>query len=108
MVKGELVTELSGEEINNFIKKGVVMVDFYADWCMPCITMGPVVEEIAEKLKGKIKIGKVNVGDYPEIAQKFNVSSIPNFIVFKDGKQVDSFTGTMYSEEIEEKLKQVI
>ena len=108
MVKGELVTELSGEEINTFIKKGVVMIDFYADWCMPCITMGPVVEELAEKLKGKIKIGKVNVGDYPEIAQKFNVSSIPNFIVFKDGKQVDSFTGTMYSEELEEKLKKVV
>jgi len=108
MAKKELVTELSGDEVNDFIRKEVVMVDFYADWCMPCLTMGPVVEEIAEKLKNKIKVGKLNVGDYPEIAQKFNINSVPNFVIFKEGKKIENFTGAMPSEEFEEKLKQIV
>lgn len=108
MAYNELVPELGGEELKEYVKEGNAVIDFYADWCMPCLTMGPIIEEIAEKLKGKIKVAKVNVGDYPEIAQKFNVNSIPHFIIFKDGKKIEGFTGTLHTEEFEEKIKEFI
>ena len=62
-----------------------VLVDFWASWCGPCKMMGPVVEEIANE-RSDIKVGKVNVDDEADLAQKFNVMSIPTFIAFKDGK----------------------
>jgi len=101
----ESVTELSGKEFDNFTKEETVLVDFYADWCMPCVMMAPVMEELSKKFKGKIKFGKVNIEDNQELAQKFNVSSIPNFILFKDGKQADQFVGSRSIEDFEEKLK---
>ena len=61
--------------------------------------------DLSEKLKGKVKIGKVNVGDNESLAQKFEVSSIPNMVVFKDGKMVDRFVGSISGDELEEKLK---
>ena len=72
---------------------------------MPCLMMAPVIDETAEKFKGKIKFGKVNVEDNQELAQKFNVSSIPNIMIFKDGEIKENFTGAVSSEELEEKLK---
>jgi len=101
----EHVQELTNGMFDAFIKEGVVLVDFSADWCMPCLMMAPIVEELSEKFEGKIKFGKVDVGENQEIAQKFNVSSIPNFILFKDGEVVEQFVGSMSSEELENKLK---
>jgi len=104
MVENDKVPELTNGEFEDFIKEGLVLVDFFADWCMPCLMMAPVIEELSEKFKGKIKFGKVNVADNEEIARKFNVSSIPNFTLLKDGKVVEQFVGSMSSEEFEEKL----
>ena len=100
----EKVKELTNGVFNKFIKEGVVLVDFFADWCMPCLMMAPIVEELSEKFKGKIKFGKVDVGENQEIASKFGVSSIPNFTLFKDGEVVDQFIGSMPVEAFEEKL----
>ena len=72
------VPELTKVEFNEFIKEGLVLIDFFADWCMPCMTMSPIIDELAEKFKGKIKVGKVDVGEESELAQKYEVSSIPN------------------------------
>ena len=99
-----MVEELTNGEFEDFIKEGVVLIDFFADWCMPCVMMSPILDEISEKFKGKIKIGKVNVEENQAIAQKYNVSSIPNFVVLKDGELVDQFMGSMSAEEFEEKL----
>lgn len=101
-----MVDDLTNNEFEQFIKKGLVLIDFFADWCMPCVMMGPIVDEVADKLKGKVKIGKVNVEDNEEIARRFNVSSIPNFILFKDGKVIDQFTGAMADDELEERINQ--
>ena len=103
-----MVNELTNGAFNEFIKDGTVLIDFYADWCMPCVMMGPIVEDIAEKFDGKLKVGKVNVEDGHEIAQKFNVSSIPNFVLFKDGKVVQNFVGAMSEEDFSEKLKKFL
>ena len=64
-----------------------VLVDFYADWCGPCKAMGPVVEELAGEFAGKAKVGKVNVDENQELAMRYNVMSIPTFLVLK-GKEV--------------------
>lgn len=105
MAKNDIVPEVSDSEFDDFVKKGFVLIDFFAEWCMPCMMMSPIVDELAEKFKGKIKFGKVNVGETQEVANRFNISSIPNFLLFKDGKQVDSFVGSMPEETFEEKLK---
>lgn len=100
-----MAEELTNGAFNDFIKEDLVLIDFYADWCMPCVIMGPVVEEISEKFKGKIKFGKVNVEDNPELASKFHVASIPNFLVFKNGEKIQQFVGGMSAEDFEKKLK---
>lgn len=104
----KMVSELTNGEFAEFVKKGIVLIDFYADWCMPCVMMGPIVDEMSGKFKGKIKFGKVNVEDNQEIARKFNVSSIPNFVVFKDGKVAGQFVGGMDEENFEQRLKKFI
>ncbi len=102
------VPELSKSEFEKFIKEGIVFIDFFAEWCMPCLTMSPIIDELSEKFKGKIKFGKVNVGENQELAQKFKVSSIPNFTILKDGKVIEQFIGSMSEEELEEKLERVL
>src|SRR3989344_3116589 len=100
-----MVNELTNGKFNEFVKKGIVLIDFYADWCMPCVMMGPIIEDISKRFKGKIKIGKVNIEDNPGLAQKHNILSIPNFLVFKDGKVIEQFIGTISEEELENKIK---
>ena len=84
--------------------KEPVLIDFYADWCGPCKMMAPVVEKLAEKYEGKVKVGKVNSDDEPELAQMFQVMSIPNFVIIKDGKLVDRVIGAVPQKALEEKL----
>ena len=72
-----------------------VLVDFYADWCGPCKMMMPVVEKLAETYEGKAKVGKVNSDDESALAAKYNIMSIPSFLVFKNGEVVNSGMGAM-------------
>ncbi|MAG79089.1 thioredoxin [Candidatus Pacearchaeota archaeon] len=102
------ITELSKSGFEDFTKDGIVLIDFFAEWCMPCLMMDPLMDELSEKFKGKIKFGKVNVDDNSELAGKFNVSSIPNFVLLKNGKEIEQFVGSMSSEEFEEKLNKFI
>lgn len=99
------VAELNEEDFDNFVKEGIVLVDFFADWCMPCMMMAPIIEDLSEKFQGKVKFGKVDVGENASVARKFGVSSIPNFTVLKDGKVIDQFVGALSEEELEKKLK---
>ena len=70
-----------------------VLVDFWAEWCGPCRMIAPSIEAIATELQGKAVIGKMNVDDNPNVAQKFGVTSIPTLMMFKDGKLVDRMVG---------------
>jgi len=103
-MENDKVPELTNGEFEDFAKEGVVFIDFSADWCMPCVMMGPVIDELSEKFKGKIKFGKIDVGENKEIAQKFNVSAIPNFIILKDGELKEQIIGAVSADELEEKL----
>jgi len=70
-----------------------VLVDFWAPWCGPCQTAGPVIEELAKEHEGKIKVGKLNVDENPQIGQKYGILSIPTVIIFKNGEEVKRQVG---------------
>lgn len=67
--------------------KEPVLVDFWAPWCGPCLRLGPIVEEVATEYAGKAKVVKVNIDDNPELANQYDVSSIPQLVVFKGGEE---------------------
>ena len=72
-----------------------VLVDLWAEWCGPCKMLSPVLEGVAEKMKDKVTIVKVDVDRSPDLAAKFGVMSVPTMIMFKNGRQVDAFSGYM-------------
>lgn len=71
------------EEVRNY--KGTVLLDLWADWCGPCMMLAPTIEQIAEEFAGKIKVGKINVDEQPELAGAFRCESIPMLVLVKDG-----------------------
>jgi len=92
---------------NNFqeeIKEGVVLVDFWAEWCGPCQMMLPILEELSIKMEGKAKVCKLNVDEAPTIAGQFRVMSIPTLIVFKDGEPVETMVGVQQADALEATL----
>jgi len=70
-----------------------VLVDFWAPWCGPCQTAGPVIEELAKEYEGKIKVGKLNVDENPKLSEKYGILSIPTVIIFKNGEEVKRQVG---------------
>ena len=81
-----------------------VLVDFYADWCGPCKMMMPIVEKMAEKYDGKMKVGKVNSDENGNLAGRYNIMSIPSFLIFKNGEVIDSVAGAMSADALAARL----
>jgi len=86
-----------------------VLVDFWAEWCMPCRMIVPIIDELSQDYKGKIKVAKVNVDDNPELATDLQILSIPLLILFKDGKEMTRIAGAnpkaYIAKEVEAALK---
>ena len=80
------------KEFEEVVTKGTVIVDFYADWCGPCRMQGPILEEI-EKEDASISVVKVNVDEAPDLADAFQVQSIPMMLIFKDAKIIKKYIG---------------
>ena len=89
-------------------KYGVIVVDFWASWCMPCKMVAPAIESLAKKHQGRVVFGKVNVDENPDTPSKFGIMSIPTLIVFKDGKAAGTIVGAMPEKAIEDKILDVI
>jgi len=77
-----------------------VLVDFFAEWCGPCQMMGPIVEELAKELEGKVKVVKVNVDQAPQVSEKYSIMSIPTLILFKNGQIVKQMVGFRGKEDL--------
>lgn len=76
--------------INN---KGLTLVDFWAPWCGPCQMLGPIIEEVATEMSGKVTVQKINVDEEQQLANQYNVSSIPAVFIFKDGQVKETIVG---------------
>lgn len=85
-----------------------VLVDFWAEWCMPCRMIAPTVEELAEEYDGKVKFGKLNTDDSRQTAVKFNISAIPTLLLFKDGQVANKIVGVKSKRELKEVIDGVL
>lgn len=85
-----------------------VLVDFWAVWCGPCQTQGPIIEDVANVMEGKTKVGKVNVDENPQTAGKYGIMSIPTLMIFKNGAVVKQMIGLQSKDMIMGELKKLI
>lgn len=93
-----LIEQLTSQNFAQKTRKGVVLVDFWADWCMPCKMMAPILNEVAESAGDKATVCKLNVDEYQQVAAKYGIRNIPTIIVFKDGKEVERIVGVKNKE----------
>ncbi|MFZ4571510.1 MAG: thioredoxin [Bacteroidales bacterium] len=91
--ESDKIKVLTDQNFQNKIKTGLVLVDFWAAWCMPCKMMIPVLNEVAEEAGDKVTIAKVNVDEQKATAAKFGIRSIPTMILFQNGKEVKRIVG---------------
>jgi len=101
------VIQLNASNFDETLRKTnkPLLVDFWAGWCAPCIMMAPVIEELARDYADKVVFAKLNVDENPEIASRYQVMSIPLFIIFKDNKPVERIVGLVGREPLEAALK---
>ena len=85
-----------------------VLIDLWASWCAPCHMISPIVEELADEYAGKLKVGKLNVDQNPNVPGRYNVRAIPTLLFFKDGKLYDQIVGVVPKSTIEEVIKRMV
>jgi thioredoxin 1 len=93
------------KEVIEASKEKPVLVDFFAPWCGPCKMQAPIIDEVAEIMGDKAVVGKLNTEEASEIATKYNVMSIPNLLVIRDGEVVENLVGMQAKEDLVEMLK---
>jgi len=96
----ELIEHLTAQNLAHKTKNGVVLVDFWADWCMPCKMMAPILNEVAEATDGTATIYKLNVDEQQQVAAQYGIRSIQTMILFKDGKEVERIVGVKSKEAV--------
>lgn len=102
-----MVYEFNDKNFEDEVLKSnkTILVDVFANWCGPCKIMSPVIDEIAEEEGDSIKVGKVDIDENPEIAEKYEISSIPTIMIIKNGEVIKTFIGVTDKREILEVLK---
>jgi|LAHR01.1.fsa_nt_gb thioredoxin 1 len=103
----ELIEHLTAQNFAHKTKNGVVLVDFWADWCMPCKMMAPILNEVAVATDGTATIYKLNVDEQQQVAAQYGIRSIPTMILFKDGKEVERIVGVKSKEAVIASIKKV-
>jgi len=102
MVDKGPMKHLTDANFNDEVKSGVTLVDFHANWCGPCRMLAPVLEQVAKEIKGKASIGKVDIDAEQKTASRFQITSVPTMILFKDGKEVNRLVGLRNAEAIKD------
>ncbi len=92
-VTGEYVKQITDANFNTVVNKGVTLVDFWAPWCAPCRMLTPIINEVAEVMKDKAQVGKINIEENKRVAAHLGVRSIPTIMIFKDGELKKQITG---------------
>jgi thioredoxin 1 len=107
MIANDGITQLSDETFSGEVDqgKGLVVVDFWAEWCGPCRAIAPVLEQLATTYAGKLRVTKLDVDQHPRTPMKFNVRSIPTLLFFKDGKHVDTVVGAVPKPALEARIQ---
>ena len=104
----EGIIDLTDENFKSNIEKGITLVDFWAQWCAPCFMITPIIEEIAQEYKDKIKVGKLNVDSNQITAADLGIVSIPTLMLFKEGREEARIVGVVPKERIKEKIEPLI
>ncbi len=97
-----LIKHFNDNEFDKEIQKGVVLVDFHANWCGPCRMLAPVLETVAKEVKGQATIGKIDIDSEQKTAAHFQITSVPTMILFKDGKEVNRLVGLRNADAIKD------
>jgi len=107
---GQNTIELTDDNFENEVLNSdvPVLVDFWAEWCAPCKTIAPAVDEIAGEYQGKAKVGKLDVDNNQQTAMQFGIRSIPTLLIFKGGEVAEQIIGAVPKSQIEGKLKDTI
>lgn len=108
MAEQGLIKHFNDTEFQNQIKKGVTLVDFHANWCGPCRTLAPVLEQVAKDLNGKAVIGKIDIDNEQKTAAHFQITSVPTMILFKNGKEVGRLVGLRSVDAVKEFINSAI
>ena len=106
---GNGVTSLDEATFSSAVEKNndPILVDFWAEWCMPCRALAPVIEELAQEFQGKVRFAKVNVDEARSIAQQFGIRGIPTLILFQNGKKVNELVGNQPKDKIKNLLSSI-
>jgi thioredoxin 1 len=86
----------------------VTVVDLWAEWCQPCLAMGPIVDQLADEYKGRAVVGKLNVDNNQEVPMQYNVRGIPTFLIFKNGELIDKLVGTQPKKVLQDKIESLL
>lgn len=105
-----MILELTNNNFENQIKNTnkLILIDFWAAWCNPCQILAPIIEELDQEYKDRVIITKVNVDNNQNIAQKYEIRSIPTLLFFKHGKLLDTVVGVLTKEQIKKKINNLI
>ncbi len=101
-----MVIEINGDDYEKTVEKShiPVIIDFFADWCMPCQMLKPVFEKVSKNYEGKLKFVKINTEIAPEIAQRFGVQGIPCLVIVQDGKEIERIVGFNNEAQLKQKI----
>lgn len=99
---------ITGDEFQTVVQDGVALVDFWAEWCVPCHAIAPAIEELARNYGDQATIAKLNVDDYPQVASQLGIMGIPTVIIFKDGQEFKRFVGVQTYNRLASALEQAL